>query len=80
LNCVSDHSSSVYIELGPNIDLFVIRTLNMSHQGTSFASEKNVLQDVLKRDIKQAGRFSPESTAEEVAKVLASDITGKIGK
>ena len=51
----------------------------MSHQGTSFASEKNVLQDVLKREIEQVGRFSPESTAEDVAKILASDITGKIG-
>jgi hypothetical protein len=52
----------------------------MSHQGTSFASKKNVLQDVLKRDAEQVGRFSPKSTAEEVAEVLAGEIAGKIGK
>jgi predicted AAA+ superfamily ATPase len=52
----------------------------MSHQGTEFASKKDVLEDVLKRDIKQVGQFSPQSTAEEVAKVLASDIAGKIGE
>jgi hypothetical protein len=52
----------------------------MSHQGTEFASKKDVLADVLKRDIKQVGRFSAQSTAEEVANVLASDITGKIGE
>ena len=51
----------------------------MSHQTTAaFTSEKShVLQNVLRRDIEHTGRFSPESTAEEVAQELSSEIRAK---
>ncbi|ORY14627.1 hypothetical protein BCR34DRAFT_598971 [Clohesyomyces aquaticus] len=49
----------------------------MSHQTNAFFSDKELLQSVLHRRVEKSGRFGPESTAEEVAVGLASEINGK---
>lgn len=51
----------------------------MSQGRTAFSSDKEVMEQVLKREVEQSGRFSPKSTAEEVAAALANEITGKTG-
>lgn len=51
----------------------------MSHEKMAFAGDQEARQKVLHRHVEQSGKFTPQSTAEEVATVLASDIAGKTG-
>lgn len=49
----------------------------MSHQVKTYSTDEGTVQQIYDRKIEQSGKFSAQSTAEEVAATLATDIVGK---
>jgi len=52
----------------------------MSHQGKPLTTDKGTVEQIYDRKIEQSGKFTAQTTAEEVAATLATDIAGKTGK
>ena len=52
----------------------------MSSEGKVLTTHEGTVQQIYDRKIEQSGEFTAQSTAEEVASALATNIAGKTGR